>query len=124
MKAIWISAMLALAASNAACAEDCGPLKIIGQADMISTQGALLVPASINGLKTKMIIDTGGWYRQLFPAGGIAAPAHLHRVQGKQALHLACPSGRCIARSARCRRAALNVGAYRPIGEKRRIRRD
>lgn len=49
-------------------AESCGPLKIVGQADMISTQGALLVPAKVNGLATNMIIDTGGWYRELAPA--------------------------------------------------------
>lgn len=67
MKAIWIGAVLALAFSTVARAQDCGPLKIIGQADMLSTQGALLVPATVNGTKTTMIIDTGGWYRQLFP---------------------------------------------------------
>lgn len=63
----WAFAALALLASNAAAAESCGPLQIVGQAVMISTQGALLVPATVNGLKTTMIIDTGGWYRQLYP---------------------------------------------------------
>ena len=67
MKSIWGCAALALLFSNAALAEDCGPLKIIGQANMISTQGALLVPATANGVPTKMIIDTGGWYRELSP---------------------------------------------------------
>ncbi|HVP83272.1 MAG TPA: aspartyl protease family protein [Rhizomicrobium sp.] len=67
MKRAWAFGALALLASNAAADEACGPLKIIGRATMISTEGALLVPATVNGLPTKMIIDTGGWYRQLFP---------------------------------------------------------
>jgi predicted aspartyl protease len=67
MRAISFCAALAVALPGVAFAEDCGPLKIVGQADMISTQNALLVPASVNGISTTMIIDTGGWYRQLFP---------------------------------------------------------
>src|SRR5262249_46241821 len=57
----------ALFASPAGAADSCGPLKIVGQADMLSTQNALLVPAKVSGLATKMIIDTGGWYRELYP---------------------------------------------------------
>ncbi len=67
MKKNWAFAALVLLSSNAAAAESCGPLQIVAQANMISTKGALLVPAVVNGLKTTMIIDTGGWYRQLFP---------------------------------------------------------
>jgi predicted aspartyl protease len=66
MKPWWAFAAFAMLASSAA-AETCGPLQIVGQADILSTQGALLVPAKVNGLQTTMIIDTGGWYRQLFP---------------------------------------------------------
>jgi len=65
MKKMWALAALALLASNAAADETCGPLKIVGQAIMLSTKGALLVPARVDGRDTKMIIDTGGWYREL-----------------------------------------------------------
>jgi len=68
MKQAWAFAALTLIASSAMAAESCGPLQIIGQVDIVSTDGALLVPAKINGLATYMIIDTGGWYRQLAPA--------------------------------------------------------
>lgn len=68
MKTACICAALAVLASRAVAAEGCGPLQIVGQADIVSTQGALLVPAKVNGLATYMIIDTGGWYRELAPA--------------------------------------------------------
>lgn len=67
MKKLWLLTALALVASNSFADETCGPLKIVGQADMLSTEDSLLVPAKVNGIETKMIIDTGGWYRQLFP---------------------------------------------------------
>lgn len=68
MKTAWAFTALALLASSAQAGEACGPLQIVGQADMLSTEGALLVPAKVNGLPIKMIIDTGGWYRQLSPS--------------------------------------------------------
>jgi predicted aspartyl protease len=68
MKTAWAFAATLLLASSAMASETCGPLQIVGQADMVSTEGALLVPAKVNGLATYMIIDTGGWYRELAPS--------------------------------------------------------
>jgi predicted aspartyl protease len=68
MRSAWIFAALALLLPGAARAENCGPLKIAGQADMLSTQGALLIPAKVNGHSIRMILDTGGWYLELSPS--------------------------------------------------------
>jgi predicted aspartyl protease len=67
MKTAWAFAALTLLASSAWAADSCPPLQIVAQADIVSTDGSLLVPAKVNGLSTYMIIDTGGWYRQLSP---------------------------------------------------------
>jgi predicted aspartyl protease len=68
MKQAWAFAALALLATSAAAEDTCPPLQIVAQADIVSTDGSLLVPAKVNGLSTYMIIDTGGWYRELSPA--------------------------------------------------------
>jgi predicted aspartyl protease len=67
MKTAWAFAALAVFATSALAGEACGPLKIVGQADMISTEGVLLVPVKVDGHDARMIVDTGGWYRELSP---------------------------------------------------------
>ena len=47
--------------SNAALADDCGPLKQISSLDMtVGPGGGFLVPASINGTTQQMLLNTGG----------------------------------------------------------------
>lgn len=67
MKKVWLIAVFALVATRAAADENCGPLRIVSQVDMLSTEGSLLIPVKVNGLSIKMIFDTGGWFQELSP---------------------------------------------------------
>lgn len=68
MKSIWALAALALFVSNAAAAESCGPLRIVGQVDMISTDPMLIVPAKLDDHPIKLVFDTGGWFMEISPS--------------------------------------------------------
>jgi predicted aspartyl protease len=68
MKSLWAATALALFVSNAAAAESCGPLRIVGQVDMISTDPVLIVPAKLNDHPIKLVFDTGGWFMEISPS--------------------------------------------------------
>lgn len=96
MKAAWASAGLILLASNAAAEETCGPLKIAGQVDMISTEPAVIVPAKVNNHPIKLIFDTGGWFMEL--SSSMAKTLELPLT--KRAFGLLDVAGRVSAKSA------------------------
>jgi len=62
---IFLAMMVAWA--GPAFAADCPPLKIVGQAQMVSTRGMLLVPGKLQDQPINVLIDTGGWVRVISP---------------------------------------------------------
>jgi predicted aspartyl protease len=56
------------AGASAAAAKDCGPLKMVASAKLVSQRGYLqTIPVTINGSPKQFLLDTGGVFTQIAP---------------------------------------------------------
>jgi predicted aspartyl protease len=70
MKQRWVLGsilLLLVFPCGVALAEDCGPLKLVNQVQMLTTTGSFeeMIPGTINGAPKLLLLDTGGYISQI-----------------------------------------------------------